>query len=147
MRLRNAFKNSVVEAPKLVTTKTLLLKHYYHHQGNMQKNNTHTHGCKEKQQAQEQSKLSTAARSSGNSTQEASSKAENICSKSGVSKGGFCEGGKISIVGVVREPVAIINFASDPCENLGVYTGFNKEAPHKNAKLIIATGARTHPSY
>ena len=33
MRLRNAFKNSVFEAPKLVTTKTLLLKHYYRHQG------------------------------------------------------------------------------------------------------------------
>ena len=33
MRLRNAFKNSVFEASKLVTTKTLLLKHYYRHQG------------------------------------------------------------------------------------------------------------------
>ena len=32
-RLRNAFKNSVFEAPKLVSTKTLLLKHYYRRQG------------------------------------------------------------------------------------------------------------------
>ena len=29
MRLRNAFTNSVYEASKLVSTKTLLLKHYY----------------------------------------------------------------------------------------------------------------------
>ena len=36
----------------------------------------------------------------------------------GFPKGGFCEGGKISIIGVVRAPVAIINFASNPCENL-----------------------------
>ena len=34
MRLRNAFKNSGFETPKLVTTKTLLLKHYYRRQGN-----------------------------------------------------------------------------------------------------------------
>ena len=33
MRLRNAFKNSIFEAPKLVTTKTLLVKHYYRRQG------------------------------------------------------------------------------------------------------------------
>ena len=33
MRLRNAFRNSVFEASKLVSTKTLLLKHYYRHQG------------------------------------------------------------------------------------------------------------------
>ena len=33
MRLQNALKTSVFEAPKLVTTKALLLKHYYHRQG------------------------------------------------------------------------------------------------------------------
>ena len=33
MRLWNACKNSVLEASKLVSTKTLLLKHYYCHQG------------------------------------------------------------------------------------------------------------------
>ena len=33
-------------------------------------------------------------------------------------KGGFCVGGEISIIGVVRAPVAIINVASKPCENL-----------------------------
>ena len=65
----------------------------------------------------------------------------------GFPKGGFCEGGEISIIGVARAPVAIINFASNPCENLRVCIGFNKELPHKNAKLIIATGARTHPNY
>ena len=32
-RLRNAFKHSVLEASKLVSTKTLLLKHYYRRQG------------------------------------------------------------------------------------------------------------------
>ena len=37
---------------------------------------------------------------------------------SGVSKGGFLRGGEISIIGVVRAPVAIINFASNPCENI-----------------------------
>ena len=33
MRLRNAFKYSVFEASKSVSTKTLLLKHYYRRQG------------------------------------------------------------------------------------------------------------------
>ena len=33
MRLRNACKNSVFEASKLVSTKTLLLKHYYRRYG------------------------------------------------------------------------------------------------------------------
>ena len=33
LRLRNAFKNNVFEARKLVSTKTLLLKHYYRRQG------------------------------------------------------------------------------------------------------------------
>ena len=33
MRLRNAFKSSVFEVSKLVSTKTLLLKHYYRRQG------------------------------------------------------------------------------------------------------------------
>ena len=33
LRLRNAFKNSVAEASKLVSTKTLLLKHHYRRQG------------------------------------------------------------------------------------------------------------------
>ena len=32
-KLRNAFKYSVFEASKLVSTKTLLLKHYYRRQG------------------------------------------------------------------------------------------------------------------
>ena len=36
MRLRNAFKNSVFEASKWVSTKTLLLKHYYRRQGSFQ---------------------------------------------------------------------------------------------------------------
>ena len=38
----------------------------------------------------------------------------------GFLKGGFCAGGggEISIIGVVRAPVAIISFASNPCENL-----------------------------
>ena len=42
--------------------------------------------------------------------------------------GGFQRGifvrGAISIVGVARAPVAIIIFASNPCENLWVYIGF-----------------------
>ena len=29
----------------------------------------------------------------------------------GFPKGGFCEGGEVSIIGVLRAPVAIINFA------------------------------------
>ena len=33
LRLRNAFKYSVFEASKWVSTRTLLLKHYYRHQG------------------------------------------------------------------------------------------------------------------
>ena len=33
LRLRNAFEYGVFEAPKLVSTKTLLLKHYYRRQG------------------------------------------------------------------------------------------------------------------
>ena len=33
MRLRNAFENIVSEASELVSTKTLLLKHYYRRQG------------------------------------------------------------------------------------------------------------------
>ena len=33
LRLRNAFTNSVFEAPKVGATKTLLLKHYYRRQG------------------------------------------------------------------------------------------------------------------
>ena len=47
---------------------------------------------------------------------------------------GVLWGGEISIIGVVRAPVAI-NFASNPCENLWVYIGFNKEAPHKKRKI------------
>ena len=63
----------------------------------------------------------------------------------GFPKGGFCQGGN-SIIGVVRAPVAIINFASNPCKNFCIYIGFNKEAPdQKNAKLIIATGVRPTP--
>ena len=37
----------------------------------------------------------------------------------GFQRGVFVRGGgEISIIGVVRAPVAIINFASNPCENL-----------------------------
>ena len=49
------------------------------------------------------------------------SKTENALRDSrnlGFPKGGFCEGGRISIIGVVRAPVAIINFAPNPCENV-----------------------------
>ena len=48
-------------------------------------------------------------------------------------RGGFVRG-EISIIGVARAPVAIIIFASNPCENLCVYIGFNKELPHKKAQ-------------
>ena len=48
-----------------------------------------------------------------------------------VSKGGFLWGGGISIIGVACAPLAIINFASNPCANLWVYIGFNKQLPHK----------------
>ena len=34
----------------------------------------------------------------------------------GFPKGGFCVRGGIPIIGVVRAPVAIINFASNPCK-------------------------------
>ena len=37
---------------------------------------------------------------------------------SGVSKGGFLRGGEISIIGVGRALVAIINYASNPCKHL-----------------------------
>ena len=53
----------------------------------------------------------------------------------GFQRGGFVRGGKISIIGVVRAPVAIINFASNLCESLWVYKGFNKETPHKKSKI------------
>ena len=43
--------------------------------------------------------------------------------------------GEISIIGVARAPVAITNFASNPCENLRVYTGFNKELSHNKSKI------------
>ena len=36
----------------------------------------------------------------------------------GFQRGVFVRGGEISIIGVVRAPVAILNFASNPCENL-----------------------------
>ena len=49
-------------------------------------------------------------------------------------KGGFCEG-EISIIGVVCAPVATINFAPNPCKNLWVHTGFNKEALHKKCRI------------
>ena len=35
----------------------------------------------------------------------------------------------------MRAPVAMINFASNPCENLRVYIGFNKELPHKKREI------------
>ena len=59
----------------------------------------------------------------------------------GFPKGGFC------VIVVVRAPVAIINFASNPWKNLSVYIRFNKEAPHKKRKIngALATGARTTP--
>ena len=53
----------------------------------------------------------------------------------GFQRGFLWGGGKISIIGVVRAPVAIINFASNPCENLWVYIGFNKETPHTKRKM------------
>ena len=67
---------------------------------------------------------------------------------SGVSKGFFLAGGGgISTLGVVRAPVAIINFAPNPCKNLWVYTGFNRRSrTNKNVELIIATGARATPN-
>ena len=37
------------------------------------------------------------------------------CKIQGFPKGDFCEGGKISIIGVVRAQVAMINSASNPC--------------------------------
>ena len=43
-------------------------------------------------------------------------------------------GGENLIIGVARAPVAIINFASNPCENLRVYIGFKKDLPHKKRK-------------
>ena len=51
-------------------------------------------------------------------------------------KGGvFARGGGGSqIIGVVRAPFAITHFASNPCEDLCVCIGFNKEVPHKNTK-------------
>ena len=39
VRLLNAFKNSVFEAHKLVTTKTLVLEHYYRRQGSSENEN------------------------------------------------------------------------------------------------------------
>ena len=62
----------------------------------------------------------------------------------GFPKGGFMRG-QISIIGIVRAPVAIINFASDPSENLCVYIGFQQSSHTENAQLIIATGVRTTP--
>ena len=66
--------------------------------------------------------------------------------ESGVSKGGFLQGGQISIIGVVCALVAI-DFAWCPCKNLWVYCvivyiGFNKQPPH-NKKIILTftTGA------
>ena len=34
-----------------------------------------------------------------------------------------------SLIGVVRAPVAIINFASSACKDLWLYIRFNKEPP------------------
>ena len=67
----------------------------------------------------------------------------------GFPNGGFLWGGQISIIGVgARTGVAIINFASNPCENLRVYLGFNKNLPHKNRKINYCNpGVRTHPNY
>ena len=54
----------------------------------------------------------------------------------GFPKGGFCEGGEISIIGVgARTGCNNYNFASNPCENLRVYIGFNKELPHKKREI------------
>ena len=63
----------------------------------------------------------------------------------GFLKEGFLSGGEISIIGVVRAPVAIINFALfvrgllvESYRNSQIFTGID-------AKLIIATIARTTP--
>ena len=61
-------------------------------------------------------------------------------------KGGFCEEGEISIIGVVRAPVAIINFASNLCQNLWVHIGLNKEVPHKKCKINYCNQCVHHPS-
>ena len=60
----------------------------------------------------------------------------------GVSKGGFLQGGLISIIEIVRAPVAITNFASFVRELL-IESYKNSES--FDAKLIIATGARAAP--
>ena len=46
---------------------------------------------------------------------------------------GFQRG--VVTIGVTRAPVAIINFASIPFENLRVYIGFNKDFPHKKPQI------------
>ena len=63
----------------------------------------------------------------------------------GVSEWGFLRGGEVSIIGVAHAPVAIINFAFfvqdlliESYKNSEILQGFD-------AKLIIATGARTTP--
>ena len=66
----------------------------------------------------------------------------------GVPKWGLARGGgEISILGVVRARVAIINFASIPCENLRVYIGFNKELPHKKRKINHCNRCANDPNY
>ena len=52
----------------------------------------------------------------------------------GFQRGVFARGG-ISIIGVARALIAITNFASNPCEKLRVYIGFNKEPPHEQRKI------------
>ena len=47
--------------------------------------------------------------------------AAKVCTESkpqGFPKADYCEGGEISIIGVARAPVAIMNLASNPCENI-----------------------------
>ena len=51
------------------------------------------------------------------------------------------------MIGVVRAPVAIINFVPNLCRNISefVQDSIRRRPRTKNAKLIIATGARTTP--
>ena len=55
--------------------------------------------------------------------------------------------GEISIIGVVRAPVAIINFVSNPCKNLQVSIGFNKEAPQKKRIIDYCNRCAHDPNY
>ena len=62
---------------------------------------------------------------------------------------GFLRRGENIILnfGVARALVAIINFAPNPCANLRIYIGFNKEPPNEKPKINDASGAPHHPNY